>query len=69
MPRKQGAKVMPVMLMVTGAVLLSAGLNEYGALGSSLDRALGGSMSGEAALLLIGGGVCAALGLLKLLGK
>jgi hypothetical protein len=51
-----------VALLVIGVVLLVLGMQEFGAFGSSVSRALGRGPSTRAWFLLISGGVCAAIG-------
>lgn len=67
MGSKKNAKTLAPVLLVVGVVLLAAGFNEYGAFGAKMGRALSGSMSQRTVVLFISGGVCAALGLMKLL--
>lgn len=51
-----------IALLVIGVVLLVLGMQEFGAFGSSISRALGRGPSTRAWFLLISGGVCAAIG-------
>jgi uncharacterized membrane protein YidH (DUF202 family) len=69
MSKKKETALMGAVLLAVGAVLLIAGYNEYNSVGSSIGRAFKGSMSATTIGLFIGGGVCAILGLRKLLGK
>ena len=58
-----------IILVIVGAVLLFKGFHEYGAFGSKLGRAFGAAPTNQVIGFFIGGGICAALGLKKLLGK
>jgi hypothetical protein len=58
-----------IVLLVGGVVLLVLGLQEYGAFGSKISRALGRGPSERAWILLISGAVGAALGAMRLLKK
>lgn len=58
-----------VVLLVIGVILLAVGFQEFGAFGSSLSRAVGRGPSNRAVVFLIGGGVCAALGAMRLFRK
>jgi len=66
---KSNQKLISIILLVVGVVLVLWGLNEFGALGSRIGRAFSGNISVRTLALLIGGGVCAALGLKGVLGK
>jgi hypothetical protein len=58
-----------IALLVIGVVLLVLGMQEFGAFGSSVSRALGRGPSNRALILLIGGGVCAAIGVMQVFRK
>ena len=58
-----------IALLVIGVVLLVLGMQEFGAFGSSVSRAIGRGPSNRALLLLIGGGVCAAIGGMQIFKK
>jgi len=66
---KSNQKLISIILFVVGVVLLVWGLNEYGALGSKISRAFSGNLSVRTLALLVGGGVCAALGLKGVMGR
>jgi hypothetical protein len=51
-----------IALLIIGVVLLVLGLQEFGAFGSRISRALGRGPSERAWLLMIGGVVCTVLG-------
>ncbi len=51
-----------IVLLVIGIVLLVLGLQEFGAFGSRISRALGRGPSERAWLLMIGGVVCTVFG-------
>jgi hypothetical protein len=55
-------KNVSIVLLVIGVVLLVLGLQELGAFGSRLSRALGGGPSERAWVLMIGGVVCTFFG-------
>jgi len=55
-------KNVSILLLVIGVVLLVLGLQEFGAFGSKISRALGRGPSERAWLLMIGGGVCTFFG-------
>ena len=52
-------------VLVVGVALIVLGLQEYGAFGSSVSRALGRGPSTRALALLAVGGACAAYGAMK----
>jgi threonine/homoserine/homoserine lactone efflux protein len=58
-----------IVLLVVGVVLLVLGLQEYGAFGSRVSRALGQGPSERAWFLMIGGAVCAGFGALWIFRK
>jgi hypothetical protein len=58
-----------IVILVVGVVLLVLGLQEYGAFGSTISRALGKGPSDRAWFLMIGGAVCTAFGAMGLLKK
>lgn len=66
---KQDRKIIGVLFLVAGVALLAWGFDVYGAFGSKLSRAVSGDMPDKALGLFIGGGICSAFGLSKLLGK
>jgi hypothetical protein len=66
MARKRNNKLIGIILLVVGVVLIVQGLNEYGAFGSKLSRAISGEISLRTLAFFIGGGVCAVLGINKL---
>jgi len=51
-----------IVLLVVGVVLLVLGLQEYGAFGSKVSRALGRGPSERTWFLMIGGAVCTVFG-------
>jgi len=59
----------PIILLFVGAVLLVLGLQEYGAFGSSVSRAIGRGPSTRALVLLACGGACAAFGAMRIFKK
>jgi hypothetical protein len=58
-----------IVLLVVGVVLLVLGMQEFGAFGSSVSRAIGRGPSTRSLFLLIGGGVCAAIGGMQVFKK
>jgi Protein of unknown function (DUF3185) len=58
-----------IALLVVGVVLLVLGLQEYGAFGSKISRALGSEPSERTWFLIIGGAVCAGFGALRIFKK
>lgn len=66
---KSNKKLISIILLVVGVVLLLQGINEYGAFGSKLSRAFSGEISVRTLALLIGGGVCAAIGFKGVMGR
>ena len=58
-----------IAMLIIGVVLLVLGMQEFGAFGSSVSRAIGRGPSNRALLLLIGGGVCAAIGGMQIFKK
>ena len=66
MTKKGNAKIVGIILLAVGVALIIAGANEFGAFGSKLGRALGGSMNPPTIAMLVGGGVCAVIGINKL---
>ena len=58
-----------IALLIIGVVLLVLGMQEFGAFGSSVSRALGRGPSNRALLLLISGGVCTAIGVTQVFKK
>jgi len=61
--------IIHIMLLVVGVVLIVLGLQEYGAFGSSVSRAIGRGPSTRALVLLACGGACAAFGVMKIFKK
>ena len=61
--------IIAVVMLVAGVVLLVLGFQEYGAFASKITRALGKSPSNEVLAYFIGGGLCAAIGAIKLIRK
>jgi hypothetical protein len=55
-------KNVSIVLLVIGVVLLVLGLQEFGAFGSRISRALGRGPSERAWFLMIGGAVCTVFG-------
>jgi hypothetical protein len=55
-------KNVSTILLVIGVVLLVLGLQEFGAFGSRISRALGRGPSERAWFLMIGGAVCTVFG-------
>jgi hypothetical protein len=55
-------KNVSTVLLVIGVVLLVLGLQEFGAFGSRISRALGRGPSERAWFLMIGGAVCTVFG-------
>jgi hypothetical protein len=62
-------KNLGIVLLVIGVMLLVLGMQEFGAFGSSISRALGRGPSERALFLLIGGGACAAFGIMQVFRK
>ena len=62
-------KSLGVVLLVIGVILLVLGMQELGAFGSSIFRALGKGPSERALFLLIGGGACTAFGIMQVFRK
>ena len=62
-------KYVGIVLLIIGVVLLVLGMQEFGAFGSSVSRALGRGPSTRAWILLISGGVCAAFGGMQVFKK
>jgi hypothetical protein len=58
-----------IVLLVVGVVLLVLGLQEYGAFGSQISRALGRGPSERAWFLMISGAACAGFGALRIFRK
>jgi len=58
-----------MIVLVVGVVLIVLGLQEYGAFGSSVSRAVGRGPSTRALVLLACGGACAVFGALKIFKK
>jgi len=58
-----------IVVLVAGVVLLVLGLQEYGAFGSQISRALGRGPSNRAWFLMISGAVCAGFAALRLFRK
>jgi hypothetical protein len=58
-----------VVMLVVGVVLIVLGLQEYGAFGSSLSRAIGRGPSTRAVVLLACGGACAIFGAMNIFRK
>jgi len=59
-------KMIGIALLIIGAGLLFWGYDIYDSAGSQVTRAIGGEAPMKAYALLIGGAVCAALGIFKL---
>jgi len=59
-------KLIGIVILIVGVVLIAQGLNEYGAFGSKLSRAISGDISVRTLAFFIGGGVCAVLGITRL---
>lgn len=66
---KSNKRLISIILLIVGVVLLMQGINEYGAFGSKLSRAFSGDISLRTIALLIGGGVCAAMGFKGVMGR
>jgi Protein of unknown function (DUF3185). len=62
-------KNLGIVLLIIGVVLLVLGMQEYGAFGSSVSRALGRGPSDRAWFLFIGGGACTAFGIMQVFRK
>jgi hypothetical protein len=58
-----------VVMLVVGVVLIVLGLQEYGAFGSSLSRAIGRGPSTRSVVLLACGGACAVFGAMNIFRK
>jgi hypothetical protein len=61
--------IINIIVLAVGVVLIVLGLQEYGTFGSSVSRALGRGPSTRALVLLVCGGVCAALGAMRIFRK
>jgi len=59
-------KTIGIVLLIVGIGLLFWGYNIYDSAGSQVSRALSGDAPTKAYVLLIGGAICAMLGVLKL---
>ena len=59
-------KIVGIILIIIGAALALWGYNVYEAAGSEIDRALTGDTPIEAWLGMVGGAICAAIGLFRL---
>jgi len=59
-------KMIGIALLIVGAGLLFWGYDIYDSAGSQVSRAIGGEAPTKAYALLIGGAICAALGVFKL---
>jgi len=59
-------KIIGIALLVVGAGLLFWGYEIFDSAGSQVSRAIGGEAPVKAYALLIGGAVCAVIGVLKL---
>ncbi len=62
-------KALGIALLVIGAILLVVGYNESQSLSSSVSRVFNNSPSDRSLWFLIGGGVCAAMGIFFTLTK
>ncbi|NVJ66290.1 MAG: DUF3185 family protein [Gammaproteobacteria bacterium] len=63
-------KIIAIVLLVVGVALLFWGYNMTQSAGEQLAEAVTGSFSDKATWLMIGGGVCALIGVLQLvMGK
>jgi len=62
-------KNLGIVLLIIGVILLVLGMQEFGAFGSSVSRALGRGPSERALFLLIGGGACTAFGMMQVFRK
>ena len=69
MAKKGNKQMIGIVLLAVGVGLIAWGLNDYGAFGSKLTRAIGRSMSTEVMAMFAGGAVCTLAGLAKLLKK
>ena len=67
--KKNKNDIAGIILLIVGAVLLFKGFHEYGAFGSKLGRAFGATPSNQVMGMFIGGGICSALGIKRLLKK
>ena len=61
------AKTLGIVLLVVGIVLLGWGYNVSQSVSSQFSSAFSGSPSDKAMYLYIAGGICAALGIFKIL--
>lgn len=59
-------RVIGIVLLVVGIGLLLWGYDLYDSAGSQVSRALGGEAPTKAYAALVGGGICALLGIFKL---
>jgi len=62
----KNGKVIGIALLIIGIGLLFWGYDIYDSAGSQVSRAIGGEAPTKAYALLIGGAVCAVLGILKI---
>jgi hypothetical protein len=58
-----------IVLLIIGVILLVLGMQEFGAFGSSVSRALGRGPSDRAWILLIGGALCSGFGVISIFRK
>lgn len=61
--------IVNIIILAVGVVLIVLGLQEYGAFGSTVSRAVGRGPSTRALVLLACGGACAAFGTMKIFKK
>ena len=61
--------IVSTAVLIVGVVLIVLGLQEYGAFGSSVSRAIGRGPSTSALVLLACGGACAAFGAMRIFKK
>ena len=67
--KKNKNNIVGIILLIVGAALLFKGFHEYGAFGSKLGRAFGASPTNQVLGMFIGGGICSALGITRILKK
>lgn len=61
--------IVNIIILAVGVALIVLGLQEYGAFGSSVSRAIGRGPSTRAWVLLACGGACAAFGMIRIFKK
>ncbi len=59
-------KQIGIVLIIVGIALIVWGYNIYDSAGAQIGRALGGNVPAKAWIGMVGGAICAALGIFKL---